>query len=102
MAMYTEQIAGFYDPKTNQMYLIENESSYDNALTLAHEYTHFLQYNNPNFSQTLKHDDDYCIYNPENCLVIDAIIERDATLTELHLSGRRNCICGISDTPDLW
>ena len=84
--MYTEQIAGFFDQKTNQMHLIENESSYDNALTLAHEYTHFLQYNNPNFPQTLKHDDDYCKNNPENCLVIDALIEGDATLTETLLN----------------
>ncbi len=84
--MYTEQITGFYDQKTNQMHLIENESSYDNALTLAHEYTHFLQYNNPNFAQTLKHEDDYCINNPENCLVIDALIEGDATLTETLLN----------------
>ena len=80
--LYTEQIAGYYDPKDNRMYLIQNSSPYDNAIVLSHEYTHYLQYNNPDFAKTLIHDDDFCEENGETCLVIDAIIEGDATLTE--------------------
>ena len=80
--MYTEQIAGFYDPEENQMYLVKDISPYENALTLAHEYTHFLQYNNPAFSNTLHYDDDYCEDHGEICMIIDALVEGDATLTE--------------------
>lgn len=82
--MYTEQIAGFYDPKEKQMYLIKDDSSYDYALTLSHEYTHFLQYNHPEFSETLQYydDDDFCEDQGETCLIVDALIEGDATLTE--------------------
>lgn len=80
--MYTEQIAGFYDPEENQMYLIKDTSPYENALTLSHEYTHFLQYNHPEFSETLHYDDDYCEDHGETCMVINALVEGDATLTE--------------------
>ena len=80
--MYSEQIAGFYDPEENLMYLIEDDSSYNNAVTLAHEYTHYLQYNNSDFKDILVYDDDYCEENGEKCIIIDAIIEGDATLTE--------------------
>ena len=80
--LYTEQIAGYYDPEDNNMYLIEGASDYDNALTLAHEYTHFLQYNNPDFDETLNYEEDFCEENGETCVIIDALVEGDASLTE--------------------
>ena len=80
--LYTEQIAGFYDPEENQMYLIEDISPYENALTLAHEYTHYLQYNTPEFEKTLVYDDSYCDDHGEECMIINSIIEGDASLTE--------------------
>lgn len=80
--MYTEQIAGFYDPEENRMHLIEDDSAYNNAVTLAHEYTHYLQYNHPDFKEILNHDDDFCDENGETCVILDALIEGDATLTE--------------------
>ena len=80
--MYTEQIAGFYDPDENKMYLIEGDSPYNNAKTLAHEYTHFLQYNHPEFEPVLNYEDDFCEENGETCVILDALIEGDATLTE--------------------
>lgn len=80
--LYTEQIAGFYDPDENKLYLIKDGSPYDNALTLSHEYTHFLQYNHPEFSETLQYEDDFCEDHGETCMIIDALIEGDATLTE--------------------
>lgn len=80
--LYTEQIAGFYDPEENQMYLIADISARENALTLAHEYTHYLQYNNPDFQKTLHYEDDFCEENGETCLILDALTEGDASLTE--------------------
>ena len=64
------------------MVLIEGASDYDNALTLAHEYTHFLQYNNPDFDETLNYEEDFCEDNGETCVIIDALVEGDASLTE--------------------
>lgn len=80
--LYSEQIAGFYDPEENQMYLVKDISPYENALTLAHEYTHYLQYNNPDFDETLHYDEDFCEDHGETCMIIDALVEGDATLTE--------------------
>lgn len=80
--LYTEQIAGFYDVETNEMNLVRDISDYENALTLAHEYTHYLQYNHPEFDETLNYDDDFCDENGETCLIIDALVEGDASLTE--------------------
>ncbi len=80
--MYTEQIAGFYDPDKNEMILVKDVSDYENALTLSHEYTHYLQYNYPDFDEVLNYDDDFCDDNGETCLIIDALVEGDASLTE--------------------
>ena len=80
--LYTEQIAGYYDPEENAMYLITDISPYENALTLSHEYTHYLQYNYPDFDETLNYDDDFCETNGETCLIISSLIEGDASLVE--------------------
>lgn len=80
--LYTEQIAGFYDPDENAMYLITDIDPRENALTLAHEYTHYLQYNYEPFDEVLNYDDDFCAENGETCIIIDALIEGDASLTE--------------------
>lgn len=80
--LYTEQIAGFYDPDENAMYLITDIDPRENALTLAHEYTHYLQYNYEPFDKVLNYDDDFCEENGETCIIINSLIEGDASLTE--------------------
>lgn len=80
--LYTEQIAGFYDPDENAMYLITDIDPRENALTLAHEYTHYLQYNYEPFDEVLNYDDEFCEENGEVCIVVNALIEGDASLTE--------------------
>lgn len=81
LGLYTEQIAGFYDPEEKYLALISGEetlSAYD-RLTLSHEITHALQdqyyhldkppYDNPDSTD---YDADFAA----SCLV-----EGDATLT---------------------
>ncbi len=80
--LYAEQIAGYYDPKENQMYLISDMSDYENASTLAHEYTHYLQYNNSEFADALNLDDLPKNEYGERSIIINAITEGDATLAE--------------------
>ena len=77
---YSEQIAGFYDTEENRMYLIDGGSATENSLTLAHEYTHFLQFDHFDLDNT-------CEDNGEDCLIMDAVLEGDATLTETMLSA---------------
>lgn len=88
--MYTEQIAGFYDSETDKMYLIDGGSELDNSLTLAHEYTHYLQYNNSLFSDKLREIDNNCDEDGELCVVMDAIVEGDATLTEYLIEAEKD------------
>lgn len=94
--LYTEQIAGFYDPEENAMYLIADISPRENALTLAHEYTHYLQYNHDEFRETLDYDDDFCEKNGEMCVIIDALVEGDASLTE-NLADAEDTILKLPD-----
>lgn len=96
--LYTEQIAGFYDQDTNKMYLIKGGSEIENSLTLAHEYTHFLQFNTPEFAKTLKYDDSYCDEEGEMCVILEAITEGDATLTEYLLQAEKDLNLNQNDT----
>ena len=80
--MYTEQIAGFYDQDTNEMVLVDGGSEIQNSLTLAHEYTHYLQFNNFDMDGELRYNDKACEEDPEHCLVMSALTEGDATLLE--------------------
>ncbi len=80
--LYAEQIAGFYDTEENQMYLMSDLSDYENATTLAHEYTHFLQYNTPKFAEGLDLDSVSDEEYGERSVIISALTEGDATLVE--------------------
>ena len=92
--LYTEQIAGFYDTEKNEMNLVKDISDYENALTLAHEYTHYLQYNNPDFDETLNYDDEFCKENGETCIIIDSLVEGDASLTENLIDAKNTIMKG--------
>ncbi len=98
--LYSEQIAGYYDPEDNTMYLIKDKSPYDNALTLSHEYTHYLQYNYPDFDETMNYDDDFCEENGETCIIIDALIEGDATLTESLVDVKGTILKNYENVPE--
>ena len=57
---YSEQIAGFYDDGSKEMFLIEGDTEKQNSLTLAHEFTHFLQFDNFDFEGALNYSDETC------------------------------------------
>jgi hypothetical protein len=52
-------------------------------LTYAHEYTHVLQDQNYDIKNGLNYNDDACEVDSERCSAILALIEGDATLSEL-------------------
>lgn len=74
--LYTEQIAGFYDPKTGRMYLIAEALGPMEKLIFVHEYVHALQdrlFDLGEQLDALKGEDD-------RALALEALAEGDATL----------------------
>jgi hypothetical protein len=88
--LYAENIAGFYDAEINEMNLIDDSSEMENSLTLAHEYNHFLVYENFDPKNNLDYTDENCKDNSEYCLIISTIIEGDASLTETLLTAEKD------------
>jgi hypothetical protein len=81
--LYSEQIAGYYDPETKDMYVVSGEAfKGPEKMTYAHEYTHVLQDQNYDLLNGLKDNPDYCKDHTEYCAAVDAMIEGDATITE--------------------
>ncbi len=61
ISFYTEQAAGFYDPRTKTMYMADWIPADTQQMVLAHELTHALQDQNFNlqrYMHVVKHDDD--------------------------------------------
>lgn len=82
--LYSEQIAGFYDNETQQIYVVQGMSfGGSEKLTYSHEFTHVLQDQTYDFENGLGYNDDMCEEDSEKCAAIQSLIEGDATLTEL-------------------
>lgn len=81
--LLSEQIAGYYDNKTKQMYVVGTEFTGIERLTYSHEYTHALQDENFDIQNGLHYDTPYCKQDSERCAGIQALLEGDATLDEL-------------------
>ena len=81
--LYSEQVAGYYDDETKEMYVVQSsgfgglESS-----TYAHEYTHVLQDQNFDLRKGLDFNPEDCEFDTERCMGIQALIEGDASVTE--------------------
>lgn len=81
--MYTENIAGYYNDITKEMYVVDrNGFGMSDQLTYAHEYTHALQDQNFDFRNKLGYTDFNCTQLPDRCAAVQALVEGDATLTE--------------------
>ncbi|MFH1150436.1 MAG: hypothetical protein V1748_08170 [Actinomycetota bacterium] len=78
--VYTEQIAGFYDPETKDITLVKGKDTGDvmDELTLAHETCHALQDQNFGLEQPPLQVE---TYNGDNDLAVESLIEGDATMT---------------------
>lgn len=82
--LYAEQIAGYYDNETKSMYIVADKSIGGMERgTYAHEFTHALQDANYDFKAGLGYSDEACKQNSEYCAAIQALIEGDATYTQL-------------------
>ncbi|MFW5713506.1 MAG: hypothetical protein ACOCYU_02425, partial [Brevefilum sp.] len=82
--LYSEQIAGFYDDEVEEIYVVQDETFGGNEkLTYAHEFTHVLQDQVYDLSDGLGLNEESCEEDSERCLAVQALIEGDATKTEL-------------------
>ena len=83
--LYSEQVAGFYDNETKEMVVVQEEGfEGPERLTYAHEYTHALQDQNYNIQDGLNYNNNSCEADSERCAAIQALMEGDATLSELN------------------
>jgi hypothetical protein len=82
--LYSEQIAGFYDDEIEEIYVVQGENFGGNEkLTYAHEFTHVLQDQVYDLSDGLGLNEEACEEDSERCAAVQALIEGDATKTEL-------------------
>jgi len=83
--LLSEQVAGFYDNETKEMVVVQDTAfGGSERLTYSHEYTHALQDQNFDIKNGLKYYKDICEDNSERCAAIQALLEGDATLSELN------------------
>ena len=81
--LYSEQVAGYYDSETKEMYVIAGEEfAGPERMTYAHEFNHVLQDQYYDLEKGLKLNQEYCETDTEYCAAVSALIEGDSTLTE--------------------
>lgn len=78
--LYSEQIAGYYDSETKEMYVIGGEFKGTERMTYSHEFTHVLQDQNYNLETLLS--EEKCDADSEYCSAVTALVEGDAVLSE--------------------
>lgn len=81
----TEQVMGYYDPKTKVLYMVEGAPEEYAGLTLMHELVHALQdqYANLDSLQRIEGDDD-------RASAVQAIIEGQATYEQIYIMAGGN------------
>ncbi|MDD3717741.1 MAG: hypothetical protein PHP28_03640 [Actinomycetota bacterium] len=85
IAMLTEQIAGFYDPEDNGLYLISESQSMSamDRYTLSHEFVHYLQDQNFDLMRPPFYDPDDIEVptDDDSSFAATCLVEGDAVLT---------------------
>ncbi|MCE1252911.1 MAG: hypothetical protein LWX83_05105 [Anaerolineae bacterium] len=82
-ALYSEQVAGYYDPEAKEMYVVQgNGFNGTERMTYAHEFTHTLQDQHYDMTGRLKITDAYCRVHTEYCTAVTALMEGDAVSSE--------------------
>jgi hypothetical protein len=82
--LLSEQVGGYYDPEMKEMFIVQEQGFQGpEHLTYAHEYTHALQDQNYDIRNGLNQNDDACKVDSERCKAIKALIEGDASLSEM-------------------
>lgn len=81
--LYAEQLAGYYDHETKEMYVVAGQTfAGPERLTYAHEYVHALQDQNYDIENGLGVNEAACDQDSERCAAIRSLMEGDASLVE--------------------
>lgn len=81
--LYSEQVAGYYDDETEEMYVVMGSGFQGpERLTYAHEYNHVLQDQKFDIEGGLNFSEEQCDLDSERCAAVQALIEGDSTLLE--------------------
>lgn len=91
--LYTEQVAGFYEPETKKLVLIEGFDPVLQQAIMIHELAHALQDQHFDLEQLVKPE----INNDDLLLAHQAVIEGQATAVMVEIFSGQN----ISQFPDL-
>lgn len=84
LELYTEQIAGYYDHDTKEMFIVQDSGfNISERLTYAHEFTHVLQDQTFEIREGLRYNEEDCEDSSERCLGIQSLLEGDASFLEL-------------------
>jgi hypothetical protein len=84
LELYTEQIAGYYDDETDEMFVVQGSGFQGpEKLTYAHEFVHALQDIYYGTETGLGCDDDAWDEDSERCVAYQALVEGDASFLEL-------------------
>jgi hypothetical protein len=81
--LLSEQVAGYYDNKTKEMYVVGEQFGGMERLTYSHEYIHALQDQNYDIQYGLQYDTDPCKKDSERCAGVQALLEGDASLAQM-------------------
>lgn len=93
--LYSEELAGFYDPEEEAFYLIETEAqSTSDELTIAHEYVHALQDQSFGLEDLQGQAQD-----SDEEMAYDALVEGDATLAMWQYAEAE---VGVFDSAEAW
>ncbi|HHY89654.1 MAG TPA: hypothetical protein GYA06_12130 [Chloroflexi bacterium] len=81
--LLSEQVAGFYDDETRQMYVVQGEAfEGPERMTYAHEFVHALQDQHFGLRDGLGITEENCEQDSEYCAAVQAVVEGDASLAE--------------------
>lgn len=94
LELYTEQVAGYYDPDSSTLYVVEGAVPEGIRLTLAHELVHALQDQYVPLDSLLS-----VAQNNDRRMAAQAVMEGQATVTSLRamISDEQ-----LDNLPELW
>jgi hypothetical protein len=92
--LYTEQVAGYYDPRTSTLYGVIGGDAAQLRLVLAHELVHALQHQYLPLDTLMQSGD-----NGDRTAATQAVLEGHATLASITLLTGGG---GLTDTPEFW
>lgn len=92
--LYTEQVAGFYDPDSTVLYAVEGADPAQTRLVIAHELVHALQDQYLPLDSLLSER-----RSSDRTVAAQAVLEGHATIASLQVLVPGQ---GILDAPDFW